>query len=121
MDYYDKVSEAAEAVRGRLSEIPQVGIVLGSGLGDFAKSLSGAATMPYATLPHWPVSRVIGHDGTLVVGRNAGKTVAALAGRSHAYEGHAMESVTFAIRVLGRLGVKTLILTNAAGGVNTGF
>jgi len=121
MDYYDKVKDAADAVRGRLVEVPQVGIVLGSGLGDFAKSLTDAVTMPYGTLPHWPASRVIGHEGTLVVGKSAGKTIAALAGRCHAYEGHDMATVTFAVRVLGMLGVKTVILTNAAGGVNTGF
>src|SRR3954452_3101861 len=121
MDYYDKVKDAADAVRGRVAEVPQVGIVLGSGLGDFAKSLTDAVTMPYGTLPHWPASRVIGHEGTLVVGKSAGKTIAALAGRCHAYEGHDMATVTFAIRVLGLLGVKTIILTNAAGGVNTGF
>jgi purine-nucleoside phosphorylase len=121
MSYYDHVHEAAEAIRARVPEIPQVGIVLGSGLGDFANSLGGAVTMPYADLPHWPVSRVIGHDGKLVVGKTAGRTIAALAGRCHAYEGHDMATVTFAIRALWRLGVKTVILTNAAGGVNTGF
>jgi purine-nucleoside phosphorylase len=121
MSYYDQVNEAAEAIRARLPEIPQVGVVLGSGLGDFAHSLGDAVTMRYADLPHWPVSRVIGHDGTLVVGRTAGRTIAALAGRVHAYEGHDMATVTFAIRVLSLLGVKTVILTNAAGGVNTGF
>ena len=121
MDYYEQVKEAVDAVRGRVAEVPQVGIVLGSGLGEFAKSLTDAVTMPYGTLPHWPVSRVIGHEGTLVMGKSAGRTVAALAGRCHAYEGHDMATVTFAVRVLGMLGVKTVILTNAAGGVNTGF
>jgi purine-nucleoside phosphorylase len=94
---------------------------LGSGLGDFAGTLSAATSMPYTDLPNWPASRVIGHEGRLVVGGIAGRTIAALSGRSHAYEGHVMETVTFAVRVLGVLGVKTLILTNAAGGVNTGF
>ena len=121
MDYYDHVKEAADAVRSRVAEVPQVGIVLGSGLGEFAKSLTDAVTMPYGTLPHWPVSRVIGHEGTLVTGKSAGRRVVALAGRCHAYEGHDMATVTFAMRVLGMLGVKTVILTNAAGGVNTGF
>jgi purine-nucleoside phosphorylase len=121
MGYYDNVKEAADAVRGRVAEIPQIAIVLGSGLGDFAKSLADAVTMPYGTLPHWPAARVIGHEGTLVVGKAAGRTIAALAGRSHAYEGYDLPTVTFAIRVLGVLGVKTVILTNAAGGVNTGF
>jgi purine-nucleoside phosphorylase len=121
MTYYDKVKEAADAVRAGVSEVPQIGIVLGSGLGDFANSLTDATAMPYADLPHWPASRVIGHDGRLVIGTTAGRTIAALAGRAHLYEGHDVQTVTFAVRVLGLLGVKTVILTNAAGGVNTGF
>jgi purine-nucleoside phosphorylase len=121
MRYYDEVTEAADAIRAQVPEIPQIGIVLGSGLGDFARSLTDAVAMPYGGLPHWPVSRVIGHDGTLVVGKSSGRTIAALAGRSHAYEGHDMATVTFAVRALGLIGVKTIILTNAAGGVNTGF
>jgi purine-nucleoside phosphorylase len=77
--------------------------------------------MPYDSLPHWPASRVIGHEGRLVVGTSRNTPIAALAGRCHVYEGHDLKTVTFAVRVLGLLGVKTLILTNAAGGVNTGF
>jgi purine-nucleoside phosphorylase len=124
MNYYDQVKEAADAIRARVTEVPQVAVVLGSGLGDFANSLGDAVTFPYDQLPHWPASRVIGHEGKLVVGRVAnagGRTIAALAGRSHVYEGHDLHTVTFGIRALGLLGVKTLILTNAAGGVNTGF
>jgi purine-nucleoside phosphorylase len=121
MGYYENVKEAADAVRSRVSEVPAIAIILGSGLGDFAGSLGDAVSMPYDTLPHWPVSRVIGHEGRLVVGVTSGKTIAALAGRSHPYEGHDMTTVTFAVRVLGVLGVKTLIVTNAAGGVNTSF
>ena len=124
MSYYDQVKEAADAIRSRVPEVPQVAIILGSGLGDFANSLGDAVAMPYDQLPHWPASRVIGHEGKLVVGKVAnagGRTIAALAGRSHVYEGHDLRTVTFAVRVLGLLGVKTLILTNAAGGVNTGF
>ena len=121
MDYYDEVREAADAVRSRIRDVPQIGVVLGSGLGDFAGSLADAVTMPYGDLPHWPVSRVIGHDGKLVIGTVRGRTVAALAGRSHMYEGHGGATVTFAVRALGLLGVRTMILTNAAGGVNTGF
>jgi purine-nucleoside phosphorylase len=121
MTYHDKVKEAAEAIRSRIPDVPEIGIVLGSGLGDFAGSLGNAVTMAYGDLPHWPASRVIGHDGRLVVGTIAGRTVAALAGRAHLYEGHDARTVSFAVRVLGLLGVKTLILTNAAGGVNTGF
>jgi len=120
MDYFDKVKEAADAIRSRITEVPTIGIVLGSGLGDFAGTIEGAVSMPYAELPHWPVSRVIGHEGRLVVGKKK-RTIAALAGRCHAYEGHDLRTVTFAVRALGLLGVKTLILTNAAGGVNTAF
>jgi purine-nucleoside phosphorylase len=121
MSYYDQVSEAAEAIRANVSEVPAVGVVLGSGLGDFASSLSGGVTIPYGELPHWPKSNVIGHEGKLVVGTSRGKTIAALAGRVHLYEGHNAGTVAFAVRALGLLGVKILILTNAAGGVNTSF
>lgn len=121
MTYYDQVEEAAGAIRSRVPELPSVGIVLGSGLGDFAGSLGNAVSMPYGQLPHWPGSRVVGHEGRLVIGTVRGRLIAALSGRCHAYEGHDLGNVTFAIRVLGLLGVKTVILTNAAGGVNTAF
>jgi purine-nucleoside phosphorylase len=121
MSYYDQVKEAADAIRARVPQLPSAAVVLGSGLGDFAGSLGDAASMPYDGLPHWPASRVIGHEGRLVVGTVRGRVVAALAGRCHVYEGHDLKAVTFAVRALGLLGVQTLILTNAAGGVNTGF
>src|SRR5215510_4115257 len=121
MEYYDQVKEAADAVRSRIKDVPAIAIVLGSGLGDFAGSLGSPVSMPYTELPHWPASRVIGHEGRLVVGTTRGRTIAALAGRCHAYEGHDLRTVTFAVRALGLLGVKVLILTNAAGGVNTSF
>ena len=121
MTYFDRVKEAADAIRARLTEVPRLAVVLGSGLGDFAGSLGAPVSMPYGTLPHWPASTVVGHEGRLVVGSVKGRTIAALAGRCHAYEGHDLRTVTFAVRVLGLLGVKTLILTNAAGGVNTSF
>jgi purine-nucleoside phosphorylase len=121
MAYYDAVKEAADAVHAKAGVVPEVAVVLGSGLGDFAGTLSDSVSMPFAELPHWPTSRVVGHEGRLVVGRARGKATAALAGRCHAYEGHDMQTVTFAVRVMAMLGVKTLILTNAAGGINTGF
>jgi purine-nucleoside phosphorylase len=118
-DYYSQVEEAV--ARLRPLGVPDVAIVLGSGLGEFAGSLTDAITTPYGQIPHWPASAVIGHAGKLVVGSLAGKRVAALSGRAHFYEGHALRTVTFATRVLGRLGVKQLILTNAAGGINVSF
>jgi purine-nucleoside phosphorylase len=121
MTDYDKVKEAAGAIRSRIPDVPEIGIVLGSGLGEFANGLRETVSMPYGDLPHWPASKVIGHEGKLVVGTAAGRTIAALAGRSHLYEGHDVGTVSFAVRALGLLGVKTLILTNAAGGVNTSF
>ena len=121
MDYYDRVNEAAAAVRARVRELPPIAVVLGSGLGDFASALGDAVSIPYGQIPNWPASRVIGHEGRLVIGTVRGRKIAALSGRCHVYEGHDLRTVTFATRVLGVLGVKTLILTNAAGGVNTGF
>jgi purine-nucleoside phosphorylase len=118
---YDRVEEAAAAVRGRCGVLPDTAIVLGSGLGDFADTLLDQVATPYGDLPHWPLSRVVGHAGRLVVGNVAGKRIAALSGRAHVYEGHELSTVVFATRVMGRLGVKHIILTNAAGGINTGF
>jgi purine-nucleoside phosphorylase len=119
-DYYGRVVDAAQRVRPRCGT-PDVGIVLGSGLGDFTSSLRESVTIPYGEIPHWPASAVIGHAGNLVVGTLRGKRVAALSGRAHFYEGHTMQVATFATRVLGLLGVKQLILTNAAGGINLNF
>ena len=120
MTYIQNVDEAVGAVRARSGgRAPDVAIVLGSGLGEFANQLQDAVTVPYGELPHWPASRVIGHEGKLVIGTLAGKRVAALSGRAHFYEGHDLRTVTFAARVIARMGVKALILTNAAGGINT--
>jgi len=101
--------------------MPEVAIVLGSGLGAFADSLGESVTLPYDGIPHWPAARVVGHAGRLVAGTTRGRRVLALSGRVHFYEGHDLATVTFATRVLGRLGVKTLFLTNAAGGINLKF
>ncbi|MGH9410413.1 MAG: purine-nucleoside phosphorylase [Vicinamibacterales bacterium] len=118
MNYFERVSEAAGVVRTRAAGTPDVAVVLGSGLGDFASRLQDAVSMPYGELPHWPASAIVGHEGRLVIGTLAGRRVAALSGRAHVYEGHDLQTVTFAIRVIGVLGVKALILTNAAGGIN---
>ena len=118
---YGHASEAAEFLRGRLDPLPDVAIVLGSGLGAFGDELQEATAIGYSFIPHWPVSGVVGHAGKLVAGTSKGRRVLALSGRAHFYEGHSLETVTFGVRVLGRLGIKTLILTNAAGGINTKF
>jgi purine-nucleoside phosphorylase len=118
---YDAVAEAAKAVQDRIGEVPDVAVVLGSGLGAFAGSLADATVVPYSIIPHWPASKIVGHAGELVAGTIKGRRVLALSGRVHVYEGHAMAVVTFATRVLGLLGVKVLVLTNAAGGINLNF
>ncbi len=118
---FDRVSEAAAFLRTRIDPMPDVAVVLGSGLGSFGESLRDAQTIPYEAIPHWPASRVVGHAGTLVAGSARGRRVLALSGRAHFYEGHTLDTVTFAVRVLGRLGVKALLLTNAAGGINIRF
>jgi purine-nucleoside phosphorylase len=121
MDYYEQVSEAAAFVRAGVPAVPDVAVVLGSGLGDFAGSLAESVTLPYSSIPHWPASGVVGHAGKLVAGRVGGKAVVALSGRAHFYEGHDTGAVVFGTRVVGVLGIRTLILTNAAGGINTAF
>ena len=118
---FERVEATAEVIRGRCGVMPQTALILGSGLGVFADTLAAAVAMSYAELPNWPASTVAGHSGRLVIGTVAGRRVAALAGRVHAYEGHPLGTVAFAARVMGRVGVKQLVLTNAAGGVNTGF
>ena len=121
MDYYAQVEQAASLLLARIRSVPDVAIILGSGLGEFADALLDAITTPYTEIPNWPASKVIGHAGKLVSGTLAGKRVAALSGRAHFYEGHDLRTVTFATRVLGLIGVKQLILTNAAGGINVAF
>lgn len=121
MSMFEQSAEAASFLRARLGTVPEVAVVLGSGLGDFATGLTDAVPVPYHEIPHWPRATVVGHAGTLVVGASKGRRVLALAGRAHFYEGHPLTVATFAMRVLGQLGVKHVVLTNAAGGINTRF
>lgn len=118
MSVFEQATEAAEWLRAKQCGDATVAVVLGSGLGDFAEHLGEAFTIAYTDIPHWPASRVIGHAGKLVCGTVHGRKVLALSGRVHHYEGHHMETVTFAMRVMGRLGVPRVILTNAAGGIS---
>jgi len=115
------LDEAARLVQSRTPLRPKIGLVLGSGLGAFAKTLDDAITIPYGEIPHFPVSTAIGHKGELVIGRCGGIPVAVMAGRVHYYEGYTPAEVVFPVRVLGRFGVTTLVLTNAAGTVNPDF
>src|SRR5262245_11115015 len=118
---FDRISEAVAFLRPRLDRVPEVAIILGSGLGAFGERLEQAVTLRYGDIPNWPASRVVGHAGRLVSGKARGRPVLVLSGRAHFYEGHDLGTVTFATRALGRLGVKTLIVTNAAGGINEKF
>jgi purine-nucleoside phosphorylase len=119
--HFDQVTEAAEWLRGHGFGGGDVGLVLGSGLGPFADTMAEPFAVEYADIPHFPAARVIGHAGRIVGGIVRGRRVVALSGRAHFYEGHDLRTVTFAVRVLIRLGIRTLILTNAAGGINTAF
>ncbi|MFM8320903.1 MAG: purine-nucleoside phosphorylase [Chloroflexota bacterium] len=117
----EQIDETAAALRARLTEIPRIGLILGSGLGELADSVENAQVIPYNLLPNWPVSTVIGHSGRLVAGRLEGQRVLVQQGRVHYYEGYSMPQVTLPVRVMQRLGVEILVVTNAAGGVNPGF
>lgn len=116
-----EINAAAAFVKSRSNLAPAIGLVLGSGLGAFAKSLDGAVPIPFGEIPDFPTSTAIGHRGELVLGRSQGVPLAVMAGRVHLYEGYSAAQVAFPVRVLARLGVKTLILTNAAGGVNVNY
>lgn len=118
-DLYTQATAAAEFIRSLSPAVPEIGIILGSGLGNFASHVKDAVRIPYAKIPNFPVSTVAGHSGHLVIGTLNGVSVAVMQGRVHAYEGYTMEQVTFPTRVLALLGVKTLIVTNAAGGIRT--
>lgn len=120
-DQYTRAQAAVEHIRTRTALTPRIGIILGSGLGAFASQVQEAAVIPYATIPHFPHSTVVGHSGQLVLGNLADIPVAVMQGRVHAYEGYAIDEVTFPTRVLGLLGCRTLIVTNAAGGINTAY
>ncbi len=113
--------EAAEAIRGRTMHRPQVGLILGSGLNPLADLVTDADRIPYAEIPYFPLSSVPGHVGRLVNGRLAGQSVLIMQGRTHAYEGISLQRVTLPVRVMGELGIHTLIVTNAAGGINPDY
>ena len=117
----EQIDQAADAVRTRTSYRPRVGLILGSGLNDLADSVQKADIIPYAEIPNWPISTVQGHAGRLVIGELERQTVLIMQGRIHFYEGYGMSQITLPVRVMQRLGLEMLIVTNAAGGVNDKF
>lgn len=121
MTLQEKIAAAAEYLKAQVALRPTVGLVLGSGLGDFADTLEEIVKIPYSQIPDFPQPTVEGHSGAFVFGKKQGKTVVALQGRLHFYEGFTQQELTLPIRVLAAIGVKTLVLTNAAGGVNLNF
>ena len=118
---YERATEAAEFLSKRGGIIPRIAIVLGSGLGAVAERIENPITIPYAEIPHFPRSTVEGHSGKLITGGLSGIPVVVMQGRVHGYEGYTPDEVTFPIRVLGRLGIETVIVTNAAGGIRANF
>jgi len=116
-----QIDEIARFIRARIEYKLRVAVILGSGLGELARAVEGAVVIPYETLPDWPVATVIGHKGSLVIGKMEGQEVVVMQGRVHYYEGYSMAQVTLPVRVFRRLGVETLVVTNAAGAVNPDF
>lgn len=118
---FDVFKQTADYIWSKTSHRPSIGLILGSGLSPLADEIEEADRIPYQEIPHFPVSAVPGHAGKLVIGRLAGKAVLVMQGRTHFYEGHSMQHITLPVRVMQLLGVETLIVTNAAGGINPGF
>jgi len=126
MDEFTRAESAAMVIRMKLSQkphlgVPEIAVVLGSGLGAIADEIKDAVAIAYGDIPNFPRSTAIGHAGRLVIGKLGDLTVAAMQGRVHQYEGYSSREAGFPVRVLGRLGVKSLVLTNAAGGINSAY
>ena len=116
-----KFIETADFIKSKIKNLPEVGIILGSGLGNLGNKIDAEVKIPYTDIPNFPISTVEGHSGQLVIGKLGNKQVLAMQGRFHYYEGYNMHQVTFPIRVMKFLGIKTLIVSNAAGGLNRDF
>jgi purine-nucleoside phosphorylase len=121
MDLYERIMEAVGFIREKCPPAPRVGLVLGSGLGEFADTVAEPTVIPYAGIPHFKKAGVAGHAGRLVMGNVGPVSVAVLQGRIHYYEGHQIDDVVFPVRVLAALGIQSILLTNAAGGINREF
>jgi purine-nucleoside phosphorylase len=118
IELFDQIEEARQFIQSRWTSRPQVGIILGTGLGGFAGDIDTDQRIPYADIPHFPQSTVKSHAGRLVCGRLSGKTVVAMEGRFHFYEGYSLKKITFPVRVMKALGCEVLIVSNACGGMN---
>lgn len=121
MNYIEKISNSIKYIKTKSKEVPDIGLVLGSGLGSLGDKINNPIAIEYKDIPNFPVSTVEGHKGRLILGQLGNKNVIAMQGRFHYYEGYSLEDVVFPIRVMVGLGIKTLIVTNAAGGVNRNF
>lgn len=121
MNLFERIQETTAFIQGRVKHQPTVGIILGSGLGDLSAHIKVEAELPYDSIPHFPVATVQGHAGKLLFGNSGGKEVVMMSGRFHYYEGYDMDAVTFPVRVMQAMGVQTLIVSNAAGGMNPEF
>ncbi|MDR1650588.1 MAG: purine-nucleoside phosphorylase [Synergistaceae bacterium] len=117
----EKTTETLAAIGRRTAIKPRVGIILGSGLGGAADHIENSTSIPYEEIPYWPRTTAAGHAGRLVLGTLEGVPVVVMQGRVHYYEGYSMDEVTFPVRIFGKLGVKTLVATNASGGINLGY
>jgi len=120
-DQFTLADSAAKLILSRTALRPQIGLILGSGLGAFADSLADSSRVPYSDIPSFPQSTAIGHAGRLVIGKAGDVQVAAMQGRVHLYEGYSAQEVAFPVRVFGRMGIRAIIVTNAAGGINLGY
>ena len=120
-DLKETINEAAQFIRGKTKVLPQIGIILGTGLGSLADAINVDAKIPYEEIPHFPVSTVESHSGRLILGEISGQSVVAMQGRFHYYEGYDLKQVTFPVRVMKALGASTLVVSNACGGMNPHF
>lgn len=117
----EKIKETAAYIQSKVSEMPQTAIILGTGLGELVNHIENPLTIPYEEIPNFPVSTVEGHSGKLIFGQLGNKRIMAMQGRFHFYEGYSMQQVTFPVRVMKQLGIKTLFVSNASGGMNPEF
>jgi len=118
---YDQICMTSEFIQKRIKDTPQIAIILGSGLGSFAETVEEPVILPFNEIPSWPLSSVVGHSGRVLVGKLEGKTVFVMQGRAHYYEGHSMSEVTLPVRVMQKMGIESLVVTNAAGAINPDY